>query len=198
MPTISAMLGMPTPRPTGRTGSDPVDDERGENLHQHVAGGHRDEQSQREAERADEERHQLDRGDQPQQPPGVPCGTNSEKKCRPWRQKPTIRTIEKLRIARETGDREVARHGEGMQAEQAERHQADHVEHQDEHEKREDIRRIFPAFGADIRIHHAGNEAGEAFDGDLPATGDELALHPADHEDPQQAGRRSPSTWRWW
>src|SRR3546814_6115288 len=31
---------------------------------------------------------------------GVPCGTKSEKKCRPWRQKPTISTIEKLRIAR--------------------------------------------------------------------------------------------------
>ena len=31
---------------------------------------------------------------------GVPCGTNSEKKCSLCRQKPTIRTIEKLRIAR--------------------------------------------------------------------------------------------------
>ena len=27
---------------------------------------------------------------------GVPCGTNSEKKCSLWRQKPTISTIEKL------------------------------------------------------------------------------------------------------
>src|SRR3546814_6724630 len=26
---------------------------------------------------------------------GVPCGTNSEKKCSPWRQKPTTSTIEK-------------------------------------------------------------------------------------------------------
>src|SRR3546814_2649849 len=66
-----------------------------------------------------------------------------------------------------TGNREVARHGEGMQAEQAERHEADHVQHQDEHEEREDIGRIFAAFGADIGVHHAGNEAGEALDGDL-------------------------------
>jgi len=31
---------------------------------------------------------------------GVPCGTNSEKKCRPWRQKPTTRTIENDSSAR--------------------------------------------------------------------------------------------------
>ena len=30
---------------------------------------------------------------------GVPCGTNSEKKCRPCFQKPTISTIEKLMMA---------------------------------------------------------------------------------------------------
>ena len=30
---------------------------------------------------------------------GVPCGTNSEKKWNPWRQKPTISTIENDRIA---------------------------------------------------------------------------------------------------
>ena len=30
---------------------------------------------------------------------GVPCGMNSEKKWKPWRQKPTISTIEKLMIA---------------------------------------------------------------------------------------------------
>src|SRR3546814_5953930 len=27
--------------------------------------------------------------------PGTPCGTNSEKKCRPWRANPTIRTVAK-------------------------------------------------------------------------------------------------------
>src|SRR3546814_2834610 len=71
----------------------------------------------------------------------------------------------------------------------SERHEADHVQHQDEHEEREDIGRIFAAFGADIGVHHAGNEAGEALDGDLPATGNELALHPADHKDPEQEAR---------
>src|SRR3546814_8852681 len=68
-------------------------------------------------------------------------------------------------------------------------HEADHVQHQDEHEEREDVGRIFTAFGADIGVHHAGNEAGEALDGDLPATGNELALHSADHEYPEQEAR---------
>src|SRR3546814_10469091 len=38
-------------------------------------------------------------------------------------------------------------------------------------------------------VHHAGKEAGEALDGDLPASGNEVALHSADHEYPEQEAR---------
>ena len=83
---------------------------------------------------------------------GVPCGTNSEKKCSPWRQKPTISTIEKLRIAStpvmlnwlvvvnwcwpgmiDSGNRPK------------------HVRGQDEDEQREDVGDELLALGADVR-----------------------------------------------
>lgn len=83
-------------------------------------------------------------------------------------------------------DREMARHGEGVNAEQAERREAEDVEHQDKHEEREDVRRIFPSFGADIGVHHARDEAGKAFDGDLPTARNELTLHATEHEHPKQ------------
>ena len=44
------------------------DDEARQHFKQHVSGHHRHEQSQREAERAHQERDQLDRRDQPHQP----------------------------------------------------------------------------------------------------------------------------------
>ena len=59
-------------------------DEAAEHLQHGVAGQHVGEQSDRQAERADEVGDDLDRHQQQQQRPAArPSGTNSEKKCRP-------------------------------------------------------------------------------------------------------------------
>ena len=187
------MLGMPTPSPTAGPAAMPSMMNEANTFISTWPAVIATKQSQREAERADEERYELDRGDQPQQPPGRAVRDEKREEMQAVAPETDDQDDREAQDREKTGDREVARHGEGMQAEQAEGHEADHVQHQDEHEQREDIGRIFAAFGADIGVHHAGNEAGEALDGDLPATGNELALHPADHKDPQeQAGDHHP------
>ena len=71
---------------------------------------------------------------------GVPCGTNSEKKCSPCRQKPTISTIEKLSTASTPVMRELAGRRERMQpGNDRQRQQAEQVRDQDEDEQREDV-----------------------------------------------------------
>jgi hypothetical protein len=50
--------------PAQRTALEAADDEAAEHFHQDVTGDHRDEQSQAEAERADHEGDELDRGDE--------------------------------------------------------------------------------------------------------------------------------------
>jgi len=71
---------------------------------------------------------------------------------------------------------------------QAQRQQAKHVGEQDEHEQREDVGNVLLAFLADVGGQQAINEAGHALDRHLPATGNDLALHPAKHEDEQRDG----------
>src|SRR3546814_7044499 len=110
-----------------------------------MAGGHRDEQSESKAERAGEERHQLDRGDQPQQPPGSAVRDEKREEMQTVAPETDDQHDRKAQEREKTGDREVARHGEGMQAEKAEGHQTDHVQNQDEQEAREDNRSIFAA-----------------------------------------------------
>src|SRR3546814_14835415 len=100
-----------------------------------MAGGHRDEQSESKAERADEERHQLDRGDQPQQPPGRAVRDEKREEMQTVAPETDDQHDRKAKDREKTGDREVARHGEGMQAEQAEGHATETVPHQDETEK---------------------------------------------------------------
>src|SRR3546814_7892215 len=99
------------------------------------------------AERADEERHQLDRGDQPQQPPGGAVRDEEREEMQAVTPETDDQHDREAQDREKTGNREVARHGEGMQAEQAERHEADHVQHQDEHEEREEKGRKFAALG---------------------------------------------------
>jgi hypothetical protein len=71
----------------------------------------------------------------------------------------------------------------------ADRHHAQQVRDQDEHEQREYVRRELLAFGADVRRHHVVDEAGETLDRRLPAAGHQFALQPAEHEQPQRAER---------
>src|SRR3546814_1552136 len=77
-----------------------------------VAGGHRDEQSQRKAERADEERHQLDHGDQPQQPPGRAVRDEEREEMQAVAPETDDQDDREAQDRKKTGDREVARHGE--------------------------------------------------------------------------------------
>jgi hypothetical protein len=113
MPIIRMKLGRLT---TGATqaalGVDAVDHEAGEHLQQDVAGGHRDEQPQREAERADHEGDELDRDQDRQHPPGRAVRHEQEKKWKPCLAKPTISTIAKRDDREHAGDGEVAGDGE--------------------------------------------------------------------------------------
>ena len=181
-------------------GVEAVDDEVAEHLDEDVTGDHRHEQSQREAERAHQERDELDRHDQE---------LENERAC-PWartRRRSAARAsrsrrparFQKLMIAITPGDRELAGDGEGMDARNdPERHQAHQIGKQDEDEDGEYPRHVFAPFGADIGVEHVGDEAGDAFDRDLPAAGDQLTLHPAEHEHPDRNRARSASTARCW
>ena len=71
----------------------------------------------------------------------MPCGTNSEKKCKPCFQKPTISTIEKLMIASTPVTVKWLVTVKGCTPDDAERQHAEHVGDQDEHEQREDVGR---------------------------------------------------------
>src|SRR3546814_12968155 len=103
-----------------------------------VAGGHRDEQSQRKAERADEERHQLDHGDQPQQPPGRAVRDEEREEMQAVAPETDDQDDREAQDRKKTGDREVARHGERMQADQAEGPEADHRTEERREGKEED------------------------------------------------------------
>jgi hypothetical protein len=87
------------------------------------------------------------------------------------------------------GDGEVAGEGEGMHADQTQRHQAEQVGEQDEHEQREDVGHILAPGLADVGFEQVVDEAGQAFDRHLPATGHQLALHAAGDEHPAQHSR---------
>jgi len=56
---------------------------------------------------------------------GVPWGTNNEKKCSPCFQKPTTSTIPNDRIASTPGGSEVAGEGERVNADKAQRQEAE-------------------------------------------------------------------------
>ena len=111
----------------------------------------------------------------------TPGGTNREKKCSPCFQKPTPSTIAKL-ISDMTPVKVnwlVTVNGCAA-ADNAEGHVAHEVREQQEDEGGEHPRQVLLAFGADARVDHVVDEADQPFDRDLPAAGDQLALHPAD------------------
>ena len=84
---------------------------------------------------------------------------------------------------------EMAGEGKGVKPHQTQRQQAQKVSQQNEHEERKDVGDIFAPLVADIRNQQILDEAGHIFDRHLPATGDQFALHAADHEDPQHHSR---------
>ena len=165
-----------------------VDHEACEHLHQHVAGGHRDEKTQCEAEGANEEGEKLDERDEPEQPPGRAVRHEQAEEMQAMAPEADDKNRTKAENRENRSDRQVAGYGESVRAgNDTDRHHAHEVGEEDEHEKREDQGHIFLALGPDARAHHVVDKAGDAFDGHLPATGDELALHAASHENPDRA-----------
>src|SRR3546814_14904080 len=84
-----------------------------------------------------------DHGDQPQQPPGRAVRDEEREEMQAVAPETDDQDDREAQDRKKTGDREVARHGERMQAEQAEGHEADHVQQKDEHEEQKDVGRIF-------------------------------------------------------
>jgi hypothetical protein len=121
---------------------------------------------------------------------GVPCGTNSEKKMEAVAPETDHQHDTEAEEGQKRGERDMARHGERMPTgHDTERKQADQVGKQQEHEQREDVGDELLALRPDVRLHHIHDEAGHALDRGLPAAGDQLALHSAQHEQPQQSCR---------
>ena len=88
----------------------------------------------------------------------------------------------------DAGEGELAGDGERVRrGDDAERHVAHQIGEQQEDEGGEHPRQILLAFGADAGVDHVVDEADQPLDRDLPAAGDQLALHPAEHEHPDRA-----------
>ena len=86
------------------------------------------------------------------------------------------------------GEGELAGDGERVSAaDDSERHVAHEVREQQEDERREHPRQVPLTLGADARPDHVVDEADQPFDRDLPAAGDQLPLHAAEHEEPDRA-----------
>ena len=88
----------------------------------------------------------------------------------------------------DAGEGELAGDGERVRrGDDAERHVAHQVGEQQEDEGGEDPRQILLAFRPDVDVDHVVDEADQPLDRDLPAAGDQLALHAAEHEQPDRA-----------
>ena len=129
---------------------------------------------------------------------GVPCGMNSEKKWKPCRQKPTIRTIAKLMIAMipvtvnwlVTVKGWAPTRANGiMPSRLANRMNMKTVNTQGMY-----LRPSGPMLVVTIELTKPVTPSTI----DLPAAGDELALHPAEHEQPDQREDDRASTARCW
>jgi len=88
----------------------------------------------------------------------------------------------------DAGEGELAGDGERVRrADHTKGHVAHQVREQEEDECGKDPGQIFLALGADARVDHIIDEADQSLDRYLPAPGDQLALHSAEHEDPDRA-----------
>ena len=72
-----------------------------------------------------------------------------------------------------------------MHADNAERHQAEQIAEQDEHEQREDIGHELFALLAHIRHQQRVDETGHRLDRHLPTARNDCALHAHEHECPK-------------
>jgi hypothetical protein len=164
-------------------------DEAAKHLQQDMAGGHRDKQSQSEAERADHEGDKLDQENQ-RKHHNRRAIRNEQREEFEFVLPETDREDDREAHNRHrTGDHEMAGHGERMAAHDADRHKAKHIGEQDEHEDRKHEGDIFLTLRSDARRNHIVYEAGQPLNGELPAAGDQLALHAAPHEQPDRDKR---------
>src|SRR5512139_2010299 len=172
--------------PAHRTAVETADDEAAEYFHQNVAGDHRDEKPEAEAERTHHERDELNRGDQRNHDQRRTVRHEQRKEFQAVAPEADDQDDREAHDGEDAGDAEMAGRGERMEPRHdADRHQPEKVRDQDEHEQRKDVGGELAPLGADVRVDHVADEAGEAFDGDLPPAGNQLALHAAQHEDPQ-------------
>jgi hypothetical protein len=171
-----------------RIGVQAVDHEPGEHLHEHVTSCHRDKQSQREAERADEEREELNEWDQPHQPNGRSVRHKKREEVKAVLPEPNDQHHREADDRQDRSDRQMARHREGMRAgNKANGHHTHEIADEDEHEQREHQRHIFLALWPHAGREHIADESRHAFNRGLPTPRDHFALHAAQHENPDRA-----------
>ena len=173
--------------PACTAGIDGLDHEACEHLDQDMAGDHRHEQPQREAERTNEEGQKLYRENQRHHPQRRTVRDEQAEELEAVLPETDDQNDREADCRKQAGYGELASHGERVDAgDDAERHHAEKIGKQDEHEQGEDPRRIFPAIGANAVGDDIVDKADYAFNHHLPATGNQLALHSADHEHVKQ------------
>ena len=143
---------------------------------------HRDEQSQREAERAHHEGDELDRRDEGDHRQRGAVRHEQTEELEPVLPETDPKYDRERDDREDTGNGEVAGEGKGVHAKNPQRHQPEQIGEQDEHEQAEHVRHVFAPALADIGFQHVVDEAGHAFDHHLPASGHQFALHAQQHE----------------
>ena len=167
----------------GTTSVKRLDDKAGEHLDQNVAGDHCNEQSQGEAERTHEEGQQLNQEDKRNHHRWRTMRNEQAEKFEAMFPEPDDQNDRKADRCQQAGDGKLAGYGERMDAgDDPEWHQAEQIGEENEHEQSEHPGRIFLAVGSNAGGDDIVDKADYTFDHDLPATGNQLALHSAHHE----------------
>ena len=172
----------------GAMGVERLHHEIAEDVEEDVAGEHRDEWPQPEAERADKEADQLDRGDHELEDERGVLGDEEGQEVEPVLPETDTKHDREGDQRHDAGEGELRGNCEGVSAgDDPDRHVADEVREEQEDERGEHPRQELLALGPDADVHHVVDKGDQPLDGDLPAAGDQLALHPAEHEQPDHA-----------
>ncbi len=134
-----------------------ADCEATDDIHKHMAGEHVHEKSDREADRAREIGHDLNRDDQPPHPPGHTRGQEKREEVQPMARQG------KKGHHREDGQCHRERDDNMARERETARDEAQQVSGEDEEEYRKDQWHVLGTMGATVIAHHGSDKVVEHF-----------------------------------
>ena len=134
-----------------------ADCEATDDIHKHMAGEHVHEKSDREADRAREIGHDLNRDDQPPHPPGNAGGQEERKEMQ------AVTRQRQQRHQRENGQSHRERDDDVARERETTRDQAEQIAGQDEKKDREHQRHVLGTMGTAVIPHHGRDKVVEHF-----------------------------------